>query len=88
MSKVVIVATHNDQIAKKSKEQDKIKEAIDRLYFRKSEVYPEIGAVKFVACHEGKKDFSDIITLIRVLCQIATEIQASSSMLIVNCVFI
>jgi len=81
MSKVVIVATHNDQIAKKSKERDRINEAIDQLYMRKSEVYPEISAVEFVACHEGKRDFADIIKLANVLCYIATKIEGTS----VNC---
>ena len=87
MSKVVIVATHNDQLSKKSKEQDSINEAIERLYKRKSTVYPEISSVKFVECHEGKKDFSDISTLTHTLSHIATKIQASASMSVI-CAFI
>ena len=80
MSKVVIVATHNDQIAKKSKERDRINEAIHHLYYTKSKVYPEIVAVECVACYEGKRDFSDIIKLTSVLHYAATKIEASSSM--------
>jgi len=78
MSKVVIVATHNDQLSKKSKERDRIIEAIDRLYMKKSKVYPEIVAVEFVACYEGKKDFTDIIKLTSVLYDVATKIESSS----------
>ena len=79
MSKVVIVATHNDQLPRKSKQRDRISEAIDRLYVKKSEGYPDISAVKFVACQKGKKDFSDIIKLTHTLCDIATKIETSSS---------
>ena len=78
MSKVVIVATHNDQLSKKSKEHDRIIEAIDRLYMKKPKVYPEIAAVEFVACYEGKKDFSDINQLTSILCHIATKIEIYS----------
>jgi len=74
----VIVVTHNDQLARKSKERDRISEAIDRLYMKKSKVYPEIVAVEFVACHEGKRDFNDIIKLTSVLCYAATKVEASS----------
>ena len=79
MSKVVIVATHNDQLSKKSKERDRIGEAVHRLYDSKSKVYPEISAVEFVACNEGKRDFSDIIKLTQTLCDVATKIDTSSS---------
>ena len=78
MSKVVIVVTHSDQLAKKGKERDRISEAIDRLYMKKSKVYPEIDAVEFVACYEGKKDFSDINQLTNILCHMATKIEVYS----------
>jgi len=77
MSKVVIVATDNDQIAKKSKERDRINEAIDQLYAKK---YPEIVAVEFVACTKRKKDFADTFKLTQTLCDIATKIEISSGM--------
>jgi len=83
MSKVVIVVTHNDQLPRKSKKRDRINEAIVRMYVTKSEGYPDISAVKFVACQEGKKDFSDIIKLTHTLCVIATKIETSSSKSIV-----
>jgi len=78
MSKVVIVVTHNDQLGKKNKERDRISGAIHQLYYTKSKVYPEITAVEFVACYEGKKDFTDIIKLTCVLCNVATKIESSS----------
>ncbi|XP_065919006.1 leucine-rich repeat serine/threonine-protein kinase 1-like isoform X2 [Dysidea avara] len=79
MSKVVIVATHNDQLSKKSKERERISEAVHCLYDSKSKVYPKISAVEFVACHEGKRDFSDIIKLTQILCDVATKIETFSA---------
>jgi len=81
MSHVVIVATHCDLLPKniKKKEVDRITEAINRMYMKKSKVYPVIHSVEFVSCYEGKKDFSDISKLANVLYHVAHKVEIISS---------
>lgn len=81
MSHVVIVATHCDLLPKniRKKEMDKIMETINRIYTKKSKVYPVIHAVEFVSCYEGKKDFSDISKLACVLYSVAHKVETISS---------
>ena len=81
MSHVVIVITHCDQLVKsiRRKEQDRILDAVQKLYVKKSKVYPTIHAVEFVSCYEGKRDFTDISKLIHVLYNVAHKVETISS---------
>lgn len=81
MSHVVIAVTHCDQLPKgiRRKEQDRILDAVNKLYAKKSKVYPTIHAVEFVSCYEGKKDFADISKLAHVLYNVAHKVETISS---------
>lgn len=81
MSHVVIVVTHCDQLAKsiRRKEQDRIMDAVTKLYVKKAKVYPTIHAVEFVSCYEGKRDFADISKLAHVLYNVAHKVETISS---------
>lgn len=80
MSHVVIAVTHCDQLTKstKKKEMDKLYDAIAKSYMRKLKVYPNIHSVEFVGCHEGKKDFSDVIKLANALYEVAHKVETMS----------